>query len=129
MKQSAKWDTPALGALALVLAVLIGVFGIGAAKLRGAVKAPATYYSENIKADMDKRIADADTLVKQGQQVLDKNEATLTSAEDALAAIQKAKTPGAIFEANNVTSSSIWIRATGSSFFRKYVGNVAPLTM
>ena len=65
MKQSAKWDTPALGALALVLAVLIGVFGIGAAKLRGAVKAPATYYSENIKADMDKRIADAVSMAKE----------------------------------------------------------------
>ena len=107
MKKASFLDTRAAGAAALVLAIVVGVFAIGGAKVKGLGKEATAYYNENIKAEMDTRVSDAKVLVQQGRQTLAADDAALTTAESALEEMEQANGPGETLAANTTLTAAV----------------------
>lgn len=98
-KKSSLRQSRGFAAIVLAAAVLIGLFGIGGAKLKRTCREAETYYNENIASDMQLRISAAQAIVEQGESALDKNDAALKTAQKALKTMQEAGTPAEVFAA------------------------------
>ena len=76
----------------LVLAVLVGVLGIGTAKVRGVAGTALDYYNQNMAADFTARETAAQTILGIAGQELGEDDAKVQAAAGALAESQAAAT-------------------------------------
>ncbi len=94
--------------IVLALAVVLSVFGIGGARLKGAQGAAlaqftaADEYGHGIPGDLSTQADAAASLIRQTENVLGESDAAVTEARQALDAFNAAPTgtPGAAYDAN-----------------------------
>ncbi|MEG2930410.1 MAG: hypothetical protein RR825_01365 [Ruthenibacterium sp.] len=107
MKKTGIKENRKLAWAALALSVIVGVFGIGGAKIKGLGREAEQYYNTNLASDMVMRTNAAKAIVQVGESALDKGDTALKAAQDTLHAMEKAKTPREIMAANTDLTSSI----------------------
>lgn len=96
-----------LAAIVLVVAVLLGVFGIGGMKARGVAHDLQDDYDDIIAGDLALRAAAAQNIVEVGAAALGENAASVQAARTALATLDDANGPGAAYMANAGLTASI----------------------
>ena len=95
MENKTTWkENRPLACLVLVLAVLVGVLGIGTAKVRGVAGTALDYYNQNMAADFTARETAAQTILGIAGQELGEDDAKVQTAAAALAESQAATAPG-----------------------------------
>lgn len=107
MKKTSILENRKLAWVALALAVLLGVFGIGTGKLKGLGREAQQYYEKNIASDMTLRVNAARSIVEVGADALDSGDVALQSAQSALAAMEAAGNSEQTMAANTDLTSSI----------------------
>ena len=96
MENKTTWkENRPLACLVLVLAVLVGVLGIGTAKVRGVAGTALDYYNQNMAADFTARETAAQTILGIAGQELGEDDAKVQTAAAALAESQAKNTPRA----------------------------------
>lgn len=95
MENKTTWkENRPLAWLMLALAVLVGVLGIGTAKVRGVAGTALDYYNQNMAADFTARETAAQTILGIAGQELGEDDAKVQTAAAALAESQAATAPG-----------------------------------
>lgn len=107
MNKATLMENRKLAWLVLALAVVIGVLGFGGGKIKNLGREATQYYEKNIASDITLRVNAARSIVELGTSVLDSGDVALTAAQNALQAMDKAKTPAEKLAANTDLTSSI----------------------
>lgn len=97
------WDNRALGAAALAVAMLAGVFGIGGAKLNAAANTAVTYYEDNMAADFTARESAAQSILS----IAESEGVPTADARDALAASQEGGSPVERYQAGLALATQV----------------------
>ena len=105
-KQNWKENRP-LAYVVLVVAVLIGVFGIGGAKARGVANRVNIDYQDMIANDLALRAAAAESIVTVGETALGRDAASVQSAQKALTALNEARSPARACAANAQLTAAV----------------------
>ncbi len=95
--------------LVLVLAVVAGVLGIGAWKVRGVADVALDYYRQNMEADFTARETAAQTILGIAEAELGAEDAKVQTASAALAESQAATTPGEKYAAGTKLETALGI--------------------
>lgn len=100
-------ENRALASAVLVLAVLVGTFGIGGAKLSAAASKTADFYEEKIAGDLAVRAAAAQNIASAGQTALGADSESVVRVNKALEALEKAENPAEDFAANTDLTAAV----------------------
>ena len=95
--------------LVLAAAVLVGVLGIGTAKVRGVADVALDYYQQNMAADFTARETAAQTILGIAGQELGEADAKVQTAAAALADSQAAGSPGEKYAAGTKLETAVGI--------------------
>ena len=95
--------------LVLAAAVLVGVLGIGTAKVRGVAGVALDYYRQNMAADFTARETAAQTLLGIAGQELGEADAKVQTDAAALAESQAAGSPGEKYAAGTKLETAVGI--------------------
>lgn len=110
MENKTTWkENRPLACLVLVLAVLVGVLGIGTAKVRGMAGTALDYYNQNMAADFTARETAAQTILGIAGQELGEDDAKVQAAASALAESQAAATPAEKYTAGTKLETAVGI--------------------
>ena len=110
MENKTTWkENRPLACLVLVLAVLVGVLGIGTAKVRGVAGTALDYYNQNMAADFTARETAAQTILGIAGQELGEDDAKVQAAAGALAESQAAATPAEKYTAGTKLETAVGI--------------------
>lgn len=102
-----KWtENRPLATLALVVAIAVGVVGIGGAKLKGAVSVADEYYNKYILADMQLRLGAAQGVVAEGS-VLEADNVALVQATEAVRKLANATNSAQAMQANTAVTQTV----------------------
>ena len=96
-----------LAAIVLVVAVLLGVFGIGGMKARGVARDLQDDYADIIAGDLALRAAAAQSIVEVGASALGENAPSVEAARKALEMLEAADGPAGACRANAELTASI----------------------
>ena len=106
MQNKTTWkENRPLACLVLVLAVLVGVLGIGTAKVRGVAGTALDYYNQNMAADFTARETAAQTILG----IAGQDDAKVQAAAGALAESQAAATPAEKYTAGTKLETAVGI--------------------
>lgn len=110
MENKTTWkENRPLACLVLVLAVLVGVLGIGTAKVRGVADVALDYYRQNMQADFTARETAAQTILGIAEAELGADDAKVQTAAAALAESQAATAPGEKYAAGTKLETAVGI--------------------
>ncbi|HIV88382.1 MAG TPA: hypothetical protein H9998_01525 [Candidatus Ruthenibacterium merdipullorum] len=110
MENKTTWkENRPLAWLMLALAVLVGVLGIGTAKVRGVAGTALDYYNQNMAADFTARETAAQTILGIAGQELGEDDAKVQTAAAALAESQAATAPGEKYAAGTKLETAVGI--------------------
>lgn len=110
MENKTTWkENRPLACLVLVLAVLVGVLGIGTAKVRGVAGTALDYYRQNMQADFTARETAAQTILGIAEAELGADDAKVQTAAAALAESQAATAPGEKYAAGTKLETAVGI--------------------